>query len=62
MLPLILVLVVGFATSLTVVYQHVAMPEYSTLVGAMRMLISATGGDLDMLVGSHKFLAATKTA
>lgn len=50
MIPLILVLMLGFSTSLTVVYRHVAMPEYSTIAGTMRMLVGATGGALDMLV------------
>lgn len=50
MVPMVIALIVGFSTSLMVVYKHAAMPEYSTVTGAMRMLVGVTGGSIDMLV------------
>lgn len=53
MVPMVIALILGFSTSLMVVYKHAAMPEYSTVTGAMRMLVGVTGGSIDMLVSLY---------
>lgn len=47
--PVLVVLVVGFATTITVVYSPL-IPEFGSLTGTMRSLLGVTGGDLRLLV------------
>ena len=48
--PLILVLMLGFGTTLTVCYNRMPHSEYSSLAGALRTLMGIIGGQLDLMV------------
>jgi hypothetical protein len=54
MVPVLVVVVLGFGTTLCAVYQDI-MPEYSTLAGSLRMLVAITGGSLELMVGPPRF-------
>lgn len=49
LVPVLVVVVLGFGTTLCAVYQDV-VPEYSNLAGSLRMLVAITGGNMDLMV------------
>ncbi|WIA08146.1 hypothetical protein OEZ85_007602 [Tetradesmus obliquus] len=48
LVPVLVVVVLGFGTTLCAVYQDV-VPEYSNLAGSLRMLVAITGGNMDLM-------------
>jgi hypothetical protein len=51
LVPVLVVVVLGFGTTLFAVYEEV-IPRYSTLAGSLRMLVAITGGELNLMVSN----------
>jgi hypothetical protein len=51
LVPVLVVVVLGFGTTLYAVYRDI-IPEYHSLAGSLRMLVAITGGELSLMV-SH---------
>jgi hypothetical protein len=49
LVPVLVVVVLGFGTTLYAVYKDI-IPEYQSLTGSLRMLVAITGGDLNLMV------------
>jgi hypothetical protein len=47
--PVLVVVVLGFGTTLFAVYRDI-IPEYHSLAGSLRMLVAITGGELNLVV------------